>query len=177
MHPPASLSRNNARRASHLPRDQSIPLLQYRRPSISPHPPSPGCTGKHPRPRATGPMPSAPLSPPRYNTSGNPPGFLPVLGPGPAFRRELLHIPGAFLPAGIARGLWFRGLEFFVITGLDCPGLSPSFSTGSCFQHTFSIFSTGAERARGRIASLFPDWAVPGRDRFSFSADRELCRH
>ena len=55
--------------------------------------------------------------------AADPPGGLLVLWPGPPLRCELLHIPGAFLPAGPARGLRFRDLEFFVVAGFDGPDL------------------------------------------------------
>ena len=84
---PVLLSRNNARRASHRSPDRATPPLQSRRPSTSRYPPSPGCTGKHPRPRAAGPMPSAPLLPPRCNTCGKSAGLPAGPWAGPAAPR------------------------------------------------------------------------------------------
>ena len=63
--------------------------------------------------------------------AANPPGVLPALGPGPPLRGELLHIPGALLPAGMARGLRLRDLEFFVVARSDGPDPILVYSRGA----------------------------------------------
>jgi len=62
--------------------------------------------------------------------AADPPGFLLVPGPGPALLGIFFNIPGAFLPAGPARGLRLRDLEFFVFTGSDGTGRVLIFSRG-----------------------------------------------
>ena len=49
--------------------------------------------------------------------AADPPGSLQVLGPGPSFYRIFFNKPGAFLPAGIVRGLRLQDLKFFCSHG------------------------------------------------------------
>ncbi len=70
--------------------------------------------------------------------AADPPGLLLILGPGPTFSSVLLHIPGALLPTGPARGLRLRDLEFFVIASLDGSDL-----VRALMGRTWSVFTAG----------------------------------
>ena len=109
--------------------------------------------------------------------AADPPGFLPVLGPGPSLCSVLLHIPGALLPAGMARGLRLRDLEFFVVARSDGPDPILVYSRGVRIRARFSRFTAHAVRGRASRGAGFFFCVAPGGDRFLFTAFSESWRH